>query len=204
MALPYFIAGRLRAEKRLISFRDFNDVEKLRSSYIVTYCAATFIKLYQFPIYYFIRHSLYNHPYCGERDLRVDRPSIDCFFAPPRRKRFIFLPPSEEMKTARAHPFHSILPFKRRFAPPNAARTILPPIVRRTRARTRTETPTIGRATDTDTGGNNSGSRHIRRMDGRTDGRTDLTHSVSHGADIVEVGRAREIRKFSQDNSTDK
>ena len=126
-----------------------------------------------------------------------DPTSIDCFFAPPRRKRFIFPPRAKEDENGRHELIHSIpFPVKRRLAPPNAARRIW--MMRlRTRSPGRKPRQTGARATatdGTDTAGNNSGSRHIRRMDGRTDG----PQSVSNGAELVEGGRERDLNNFTR------
>ena len=66
------------------------------------------------------------------------RSPMDCFFAPPRRKRFIFFAPSERERDSKdengtscssVHPSHSVLRPERRAEPQNA--------VRRTRTRAR-------------------------------------------------------------------
>ena len=141
-------------------------------------------------------------PNIGERETALVTgvcPSpIDCFFAPPRRKRFIFFPPSErrtsrrpqsqKMKTARAHPFHS----------PSSNGVSL----------RRTPLGQLGRqgghARAHPDGNPDDRARHDtphrrRRQQQRkpaypADGRT----SVSHGADFLESGRVEQFRKRTQ------
>ena len=64
------------------------------------------------------------------RDTRRRSP-MDCFFAPPRRKRFIFFAPSERERDSKdengtscssVHPSHSVLRPERRAEPQNAVR----------------------------------------------------------------------------------